>query len=212
MGPSTTCSQNRRAEREPWRFCAKRVRNRPSNAARSPMRAGSSASIRSRSRRASTGDAPPVPTATTTSPRSMIAGNMNVDKSGRSTTLTGMPAARARAATTASIASPAALTTAMYPENFACIGSDATISTEACEARAFSAASAAAVSARSAPAYQRTRAPAARRSRSLVCASSPEPTRATVPAATSRNTGRKRIRRDSGLMRSFFYMWLVIRL
>ena len=45
--------------------------------------------MRSRNRRASTGDAPPVPMATTTSPRSTIAGKMKVERSGRSTTLTG---------------------------------------------------------------------------------------------------------------------------
>jgi hypothetical protein len=40
---------------------------------------GSTASITSRTRRATTGDDPPVPTATTTSPRSTMAGKMNVE-------------------------------------------------------------------------------------------------------------------------------------
>jgi hypothetical protein len=47
--------------------------------ARSPMRCGSSASIRSRSLRATTGEVPLVPIATTTSPRSTIAGEMKVE-------------------------------------------------------------------------------------------------------------------------------------
>ena len=39
------------------------LRQRPIKLARSPIRAGNSASIRSRTRRATTGDAPPVPIA-----------------------------------------------------------------------------------------------------------------------------------------------------
>ena len=61
------------------------------------MRAGSSASIRSRRRRATTGDVPLVPIATTTSPRSTIAGEMKVECARSSITLTGRPSARARA-------------------------------------------------------------------------------------------------------------------
>ena len=61
------------------------------------MRAGSTASMRSRTRRATTGDAPPVPTATTTSPRSTMAGKMKVECLRSSITFTGMPAALARA-------------------------------------------------------------------------------------------------------------------
>ena len=61
------------------------------------MRAGSTASMRSRMRRATTGDVPPVPTATTTSPRSTIAGKMKVECARSSITLTGRPTAFARA-------------------------------------------------------------------------------------------------------------------
>lgn len=156
------------------------------------MRAGSNASICSRNRRAKTGAAPPALTATTTLPRSIMAGNTKLDRSGRSTTFTGMLAALARAATISSNTSPAALTTANRPEKSACAGSDVTISTGAFNSPAserFSAVS---------PhwlVYQRTRAPDAHKSRSLFCAAGPVPTRATVPAAVSRNTGRKRIQR-----------------
>ena len=59
--------------------------------ARSPIRAGSIASMRSRTRRATTGDAPPVPTATTTSPRSTMAGKMKVECERSSITFTGRP-------------------------------------------------------------------------------------------------------------------------
>ena len=65
--------------------------------ASSPMRAGNTASISSRTRRATTGEAPPVPTATTTSPRSTMAGKMKVECSRSSITLTGRPTALARA-------------------------------------------------------------------------------------------------------------------
>ncbi len=47
-------------------------------------------------RRATTGDVPPVPTATTTSPRSTIAGKMKVECARSSITLTGRPTAFAR--------------------------------------------------------------------------------------------------------------------
>ena len=92
------------------------------------MRAGRIASIRSRKRRASTGDAPPVPIATTTSPRSTTAGKMNVDRSGRSTTLTGMLNARALAAMRSSMSRPAAETTASAPARSDAAGSPNAIS------------------------------------------------------------------------------------
>ncbi len=72
------------------------LRQRPMKVARSPIRAGSNASMRSRTRRATTGEAPPVPTATTTSPRSTMAGKMNVECGRSSITLTGRPTALAR--------------------------------------------------------------------------------------------------------------------
>src|SRR5437868_1228345 len=75
---------------------AKRRRWRPINSASSPMRAGNKASISSRRRRARTGEAPPVPIATMTSPRSTIAGKIKLESSGRSTTLTGMRRRRYR--------------------------------------------------------------------------------------------------------------------
>ena len=65
------------------------LRQRPMKPARSPIRAGSTASMRSRTRRATTGEAPPVPTATTTSPRSTMAGKMKVECARSSITLTG---------------------------------------------------------------------------------------------------------------------------
>jgi hypothetical protein len=49
-----------------------------------------------RTRRATTGDVPPVPTATTTSPRSTMAGKMKVECARSSITLTGRPTAFAR--------------------------------------------------------------------------------------------------------------------
>ena len=66
------------------------------NLARSPIRAGSIASIFSRTRRATTGEVPPVPIATTTSPRSTIAGKMKVECARSSITLTGRPTDLAR--------------------------------------------------------------------------------------------------------------------
>ncbi len=63
------------------------LRRSPTKRARAPSRAGSNASICCRTRRASTGELPPEPTATTTGERSIIAGKMNVDSSGSSTTL-----------------------------------------------------------------------------------------------------------------------------
>ena len=96
IGPSTTRSQKRRRSgnsgMRPW-IC---LRQRPMNAARSPIRAGSTASMRSRTRRATTGEAPPVPTATTTSPRSTMAGKMKVECVRSSITFTGRPTDFAR--------------------------------------------------------------------------------------------------------------------
>jgi len=66
-----------------------------------PYVAGTSDSRRARSRRASTGEAPPVDTATTTGERSTIAGRMNEHSSGSSTTLTGSSCDCARRETSA---------------------------------------------------------------------------------------------------------------
>ena len=70
--------------------------------ARRPRRAGRSASIRARRRRASTGEVPPLEMPITTGSRSTMAGTTKLDSPGRSTTLTGTPAARAASATRAS--------------------------------------------------------------------------------------------------------------
>ena len=56
-------------------------------------------SRRARSRRASTGEAPPLDTATMSGARSMIEGRMNEHSAGWSTTFTGMRRAFAAAAT-----------------------------------------------------------------------------------------------------------------
>ena len=96
------------------------LRQRPMKLARSPIRAGSIASMRSRTRRATTGEAPPVPTATTTSPRSTIAGKINVECCRSSITLTGRPTALARA-DIAGPSSPApAQSTAITPRKIGC--------------------------------------------------------------------------------------------
>ena len=166
------------------------------------MRAGSNASMRSRSRRASTGAAPPVPIATTTSPRSTMAGKMKVDRSGRSTTLTGIRCRRACAARSSSRAPPMADTTAMRPEKSACRGSARDISTPPeCRSAAKSLSMAPAPSAN-----QRTRAPADRNSRNLLCAAGPLPARPTAPWARSRNTGKKRIAPNSECRRMTFHI------
>ncbi len=192
IGPSTTRSQNRRSERPPRRVCAARTRKRPISAARSPIRAGNSASMRSRSRRASTGDVPPVPIATTTSPRSTMAGKMNVESSGRSTTLTGTCRLLASTAMSSSSASPAADTTATQSAKSAWRGSAKQISSGPDNA-AVSISSATPTSLE----YQRTRAPAERSRRSLLSAAGPAPTRPTTPCERSRNTGKKRIGSNS---------------
>ncbi len=75
--PRAPRSGGARQSRRCGRGCC--LRQRPMKAARSPIRAGSIASMRSRTRRATTGEVPPVPTATTTSPRSTIAGKMKVE-------------------------------------------------------------------------------------------------------------------------------------
>ena len=96
IGPSITRSQKRRrSANSPMRALID-LRKPLMKVARSPMRAGRIASILSRTRRATTGEAPPVPTATTTSPRSTIAGKMKVECSRSSITLTGRPTAFAR--------------------------------------------------------------------------------------------------------------------
>src|SRR5207245_2444968 len=76
----------------------------PMKRASAPRRSGSSASICSRTRRASTGACPAELTATTSGERSTIAGKMKVESSASSTTLTGTPRSRALAATRAFVA------------------------------------------------------------------------------------------------------------
>src|SRR5215470_9260749 len=158
----------------------------------SPIRAGSTASIHSRTRRANTGEPPPVPSATTTSPRSTTAGNTKVERSDRSTTVTGTLRARARAATPSSRAPPTADTTATNSETSACNGSVKESSSRPDGGLASSTSSATSALEE----YQRTLAPAARSSRSLLSAAGPEPTSATIPLARSRKTGKKRIGRS----------------
>ena len=87
------------------------------------MRAGSTASMRSRTRRATTGDVPPVPTATTTSPRSTIAGKMKVECARSSITLTGSPTAFARADIATPMSPAPAQRIAITPERSAVSGS-----------------------------------------------------------------------------------------
>src|SRR5215468_9026802 len=158
----------------------------------SPIRAGITASIHSRTRRARTGEAPPVPIATTTSPRSTTAGNTKVERSGRSTTFTGTLRARASAATPSSSGTPVADTTETNSEKSACNGSAKDSSSRPVGGLASSTSSATSALEE----YQRTLAPDARSSRSLVSAAGPEPTSATVPLARSRKTGKKRIGRS----------------
>jgi hypothetical protein len=186
-GPAMMSCQNRRGDSARG-AAAKRLRWRPINSASSPIRAGSKASISSRRRRAKTGEAPPVPIATTTWPRSTMAGKMKVESSGRSTTLTGMRRRRARAAIWQSIASPAAETRATASLQSACSGSPTLISSRPRPGSVNSSSTTSAL-----PANQRTCAPAARSRRSLPSAGSPAPTRIKTPAAASKNRGRKRI-------------------
>jgi hypothetical protein len=153
--------------------------------------------MRSRRRRANTGEAPPVPIATTTSPRSTIAGKMKLDSSGRSTTLTGTLPARASAATASSRPVPVAATTRRNSRKFACRGSPSESSSRPGGLEASSISSATSTSSE----YQRTSAPAARNRRSLFRAAGPEPISATFPALRSRNSGKKRIGANSSLTR-----------
>ena len=96
-GPSTIRRQKARRSAG-WEInalaCLRKVCAR---SARAPIRSGSAASILPRSTVASVGEAPPVDTATTTSPRSTIAGRMKSQSAGRSATFTGTPAAFAMA-------------------------------------------------------------------------------------------------------------------
>jgi hypothetical protein len=87
------------------------------------MRAGSIASIFSRTRRATTGEAPPVPTATTTSPRSTIAGKIKVEWTRSSITLTGKPTDLARTDIATPISPAPAQRMAMTPVRSAVSGS-----------------------------------------------------------------------------------------
>src|SRR5262249_6066896 len=152
--------------------------------------------------RASPGEAPPVPIGTTTSPRSTMAGKMNVESPGRSTTLMGIRWRRARAAICASSASPAAETTTTASLKSALSGSPKLISSRPCPDSG-NIASATSASREN----QRTCAPAARSRRTCPSASSPEPTTMTTPAAVSRNTGRNRIARSvRGLTSIIFYI------
>ena len=92
-GPSMRVSKNRRRS---WVFAQPlllAVRRPRSQIANSPNRLGMNASRRSRSRRARTGEVPPVETATSTGSRSTMAGTMKREASRSSTTLTGMAAA-----------------------------------------------------------------------------------------------------------------------
>ena len=89
-GPSTTASKNRRRSSVSRSFRRVPARSARSHDANSPILFGIRASSRSRKRRASTGDEPPVEIATITGSRSMIAGTMKREASRSSTTLTGM--------------------------------------------------------------------------------------------------------------------------
>ena len=72
---------------------------------------------------ATTGDAPPVPTATTTSPRSTIAGKMKVECVRSSITLTGRPTAFARNDIATPMSPAPAQTIAVTPPRSAANGS-----------------------------------------------------------------------------------------
>ncbi len=175
--------------------------------ARSPIPEGSIASMRSRTRRATTGEAPPVPTATTTSPRSTIAGKMKVECTRSSITLMGRPIDLARSDIATPISPAPAQRMAMTPDRSAASGSPFINSI-----RAASEGSNPPSSCWPLVAYQRTRAPADASTRSLARASSPVPTRSTGPALRSRNTGRNRMHRSlpqfRGLTGIFFYICL----
>ncbi len=100
--PLTIRSQNgRRAAGRNASLTA--LRRAPMKRARAPSLAGRSASICSRSHRASTGARPDELTAITIGERSMSAGKMKVDSSGSSTTLTAIRRARAACDTAALI-------------------------------------------------------------------------------------------------------------
>src|SRR6267154_1026667 len=157
--------------------------------ARSPIRAGNIASMRSRTRRATTGEAPPVPTATTTSPRSTMAGKIKVECTRSSITLTGRPTALARADIAMPISPAPAQRMAITPARSAVSGSPC-----ACSIWATCDASSPPVSRLPSVAYQRIRAPAASNRRSLARTNSPAPTSRIGPDCRSRNTGKNRIR------------------
>ena len=123
IGPSITRSQKRRRNGNSGMRACIDLRKLPMKAARSPMRAGSTASMRSRTRRATTGDVPPVPTATTTSPRSTIAGKIKVECARSSITLTGSPTALARADIATPMSPAPAQRMAMTPARSAASGS-----------------------------------------------------------------------------------------
>jgi hypothetical protein len=152
--------------------------------ARRPRFAGSSASRRPRIDRASTGAVPPLAMAMVTGSRSTMAGQMKVQSEGRSTTLTGTPAARATAETRASsAASSLAETTSSFPET-------SSASKERCWTRIRPRFAASLSSAPGRLATTTTRAPASASSAALRAAPPPPPTTRTSRSLTSRNKGK----------------------
>jgi len=145
--------------------------------------AGSAASMRPRSQRASAGAVPPVEIATRTGARSTMAGMWKSDSAGRSTTLTGTRAARASAAAAASIrASPVATMTSTAPVSSAGVGW-----------RRLSTSRPAAASSRIAglgrSANSVTRAPASSSSRAFESAAVPPPTTAAGRPSSAKKAG-----------------------
>ncbi len=98
-GPLKKPSQNRRRAGNSGNATLTALRHRPAYCANEPSRSGSSASICVRTRRASVGELPAVPTATISGERSTIAGKMNAERAASSTTLTSTPRSRAARAT-----------------------------------------------------------------------------------------------------------------
>ena len=104
-GPSKKRSQKRRRARASPMVALTAPRKLSAKPASRPRPSGKRPSIRARTWRARTGAVPALEMPMTTGPRSTMAGMMKLDRSGRSTTLTGTPAARAAAETRRSTAS-----------------------------------------------------------------------------------------------------------
>src|SRR5574340_88787 len=180
--PSNTFSQKMRRLAGLVTRCLTASRKRSANAARRLKFCGMKVSSLPRSRRVSTGEAPPLENATINGERSRTAGMTKLHSSGSSTTFTGMLRARASSETCRlTLRSSVAAMTSITPSRCCASKRAAMISTPCCPTSAGSICGA----------TTRTRAPASSKTPALRRATSPPPaTRHSLPL-TFRKTGRK---------------------